>query len=63
MGWHVNLPTGSELSPSLRDGHTKGGEKREDGAKEDGATTAEPAVKGVGDPSSANELLGAIFFQ
>lgn len=62
MGWHVDLPTGSKLSPGLGNGHTKGGEKREDGAQEDCATTAEPVVERISDPSGADTLLVLLSF-
>lgn len=57
MGWYVDLPTGSKLTPGLRDGHAKGGEKREDGAQENCATTTEQIVERISDPTGAGTLL------
>lgn len=51
------VPTSRKLSPGLGDGHTKRSEKREDGADENGTSTADPMVKGVGNPSSARDSL------
>jgi hypothetical protein len=54
------IPTSSQLSPCLGEGHAKRSEEGEDGAQEDGTAATNPIVEGIGDPSGARRCKHCI---